>query len=126
MIEGDKISLIKKKEEWTSDVGNILESFSKTAKANSCTKGLCYSDYLKLLLFMLDDETLAYRMMEVMEIGMQSQKEYQNCRIDHMIMEVKYKIQFDAKPIFSSGSILREFYTESYSFLKEVSRSYIP
>ena len=109
---------------WTTEVTNLFAVFDKNAKAKVCEEGLSYRDYLKSLLFMTSSEELAYRMMEVMEIGMQSQEKYQNCRMDYMLVAVNYQIQFETKPLFPSFIKIER--NGNWFFEKEVQRYYIP
>lgn len=126
LIAGDEIPIVKKEYEWTTDVSNILSSFGASAKAKKCESGLSYVDYLKQLLFFMQNETIAYRMMEVMEESLKSKTEYQNCRMDQMIAAIKYQLQFESEPLFYSLSLLGTPYKEKFCFIKEAERSYIP
>lgn len=126
LVEGEKIPLVKQDNEWTTEITNIFSVFDKNAKAKVCTEGLEYADYLKQVLFMTTDEKLAYRMMEVMEIGMKEQEDYQNCRMDHMLVTLKYKVKFESKPIFQSLIMTGKTYDGKLFFTKNVQRSYIP
>ena len=126
LIAGEVIPLMKQEGEWTTEVTNLFSVFDKNVKAKVCAEGLSYRDYLKSLLFMTSSEELAYRMMEVMEIGMQSQKQYENCRMDHMLITLNYQIQFETKPLFSSFIRIGNKYNGKLVFKKEVQRCYIP
>lgn len=126
LVSGEVIPLVKQEREWTTDVANILVVFDENAKAKPCADGLSYTDYLKQILFMTKNETLAYRMMEVMEMGMQGEKEYQNCRMDYMLAAIKYKVCFESSPLFSSLVVTGVSIDENFWFSKEVERSYIP
>ena len=126
LVAGEVIPLIKQESEWTTDVTNILAVLDESAKAKACVNGLRYTDYLKQLLFMTADEKMAYRMMEVMEISMQRKKNYINCRMDHMLVALKYKISFESKPVFLSLVSTGNSYSGKLRFLKEAERSYIP
>lgn len=126
LVSGEKIPFIKQEDEWTMEIRNIFSVFDKNAKAKTCREGLGYADYLKQLLFMTGDEKLAYRMMEVMEIGMKQQQSYQNCRMDHMLVTLRYKINFESRPIFQSFITTGKTYNGKLLFTKDVQRSYIP
>ena len=126
LITGGKIPLIKQEREWTTELTNLLAVFDKEAKAKMCEKGLGYVDYLKQVLFTMDNQKLAYRMMEVMEIGLRQVKEYENCRMDHMIVALQYKVKFRSQPVFSSLVSIGEKYEGNYYFSKNLKRSYIP
>lgn len=126
LIAGGKIPLIKQEGEWTTELTNLWAVFDKEAKAKTYKEGLGYVDYLKQVLFTMDNQKLAYRMMEVMEIGLRQVKEYENCRMDHMILALQYKVKFRSQPVFSSMVSVGEKYEGNYYFSKNVKRSYIP
>ena len=126
LVAGERIPFIKQEDEWTIEIGNIFSVFDKDAKAKVCRDGLEYTEYLKQLLFMMEEKKMAYRMMEVMEIGMREQQNYQNCRMDHMLVALKYNIQFESSPMFQSFITTGKTYNGKLLFTKEVQRSYIP
>ncbi|MBQ8280382.1 MAG: hypothetical protein IJZ23_11110 [Roseburia sp.] len=126
LVSGGLIPLVKADGEWTTELTNLFAVFDETAKAKACAEGLNYVDYLKQILFMTGNQKLAYRMMEVMEMGMQSQELYRNCRMDHMVVALRYKVQFESRPVFCELVTIGEIYRGNYFFLKEVERSYIP
>jgi len=126
LIAGGSIPLIKQGSEWTTEIANLLVLLDEDARAKTCEEGLSYVDYLKQILFLQGSQRLAYRMMEVMEIGMQQMEEYRNCKMNQMLIALRYKIQMQGEPIFSSLIAIGEVYDGKYYFSKEVERSYIP
>lgn len=126
LVAGGVIPLIKQESEWTSSKESLFAAFDKNAKAKKCESGLSYTDYLKQLLFLTDNKKIAYRMMEVMELGMQSQEEYKNCRMDYMIAMLRFQVNFESEPVFSSLVSLGNVYRGKYIFTKEIERSYVP
>ena len=126
LVQGAQIPMIKQESEWTLDLAEIHYVWDKDTKAKTCVDGLAYTDYLKQLLFLTDNQKLAYRMMEVMELGMQSQDEYANCRMDHMIVMSRFKVKFRSVPLFSELVSIGDAYRGNYIFSKETERSYVP
>lgn len=126
LVQGGVIPLVKQKTEWTTDMEEIFSVSDVNVRAKACADGLSYTDYLKQLIFMLDNQKMAYRMMEVMELGMQSCMEYKNCRMDHMIVMFRFKVAFESKPVFSDLITIGEVYSGKYIFEKEIERSYVP
>ena len=126
LVAGDVIPLIKSQSEWTTNTAEILTVFQENAKAKACADGLSYTDYLKHLIYLLNNECLAYRMMEVLEIGMQSQEEYRNCCMNHMIVAMNYEVQFESDPFFSSLVAIGNLHQGKFHFIKEVGCSYVP
>lgn len=126
LVQGGEIPLMKQGDEWSTSISGIFSVMDTSLKAKECARGLDYTEYLKLVLFLVDNQNLAYRMMEVMELGMQSQKEYENCRMDHMIVMLRLKVAFESSPVFSSMVSVGDVYRENYVFKKEIERSYVP
>ncbi len=126
LVAGEKIALIKSKEEWTADVRNIPAVLVGTIKAKNCENGMGYTDYLKQLLFFADERALAYHMMEAMEFTMHENTDYENCLMNQMIVALQYRIDFCTKPLFYSLAVIGDSYEGKFYFRKTVKRSYIP
>lgn len=126
LVQGKEIPLIKQATEWTTGIDDIFSALDKQIEARPCASGMNYTDYLKQLLFLTPNQKLSYRMMEVMEIGMQSRPEYMNCRMDHMIVMLRLKAAFESRPVFSALVSIGDVYDGDYIFKKEIERSYVP
>lgn len=101
LLQGSKIALIKSREQWTVDIEHLSESFQRTSKAQECSNGLSYTEYLKQFLFMSEVKNLSYRAMNLMEQNIQCKQGYQNCRMDYMISRMDYSLHYAAKPFFA-------------------------
>ena len=126
LVQGDVIPLIKQETEWTLEFGEMFRVYDTSVKAKMCSVGLCYTDYLKQLLFFMPDQDLAYRMLEIMELGLQSRTEFKNCRMDYMLVMLRFKTKWKSVPVFSELITIGDMYQEKYIFSKEIERSYIP
>jgi len=126
LVQGEKIPLLKTASDWTLGLNEIFRAWDADVKAKVCGDGLNYTDYLKQLVFMTENQTLAYRMLEVMELGMHRQKKYENCRMDQMIVMLRFKVSLISAPVFSELVAVGETYRGRYIFSKEIERSYIP
>lgn len=125
LLAGDKIALIKSREQWTVDTENLLSSFQGTSKAKDCSNGLSYQNYLKMLLFTKSQKELAYRMMDIMEQNLRLTPLYQDCRLDYMICGLRYDVEFSAAPIFSRLVTIGKFKEKQLLFWKTTEFSYI-
>ena len=103
---GGKIALVKSKEQWTTDLSHLLQSFQSQTRAKECSYGLKYQDYLKQILFFAKDGTLSCRMLNVMEQDLIQNEEYKDCRMDHMIVCFRCEVEFAAEPLFSRLSFI--------------------
>ena len=123
---GREIPLIKNQSEWTTDISNLQRVFDVNAKAKECEKGLDYTDYLKQLLFTVENQKMAYRMMEVMEMGLRKQENCENARMDSMVAIMRFKVSLESKPLFSTLAWAVDTEGGKFVFSKAAERSYIP
>lgn len=126
LLDGGKIALIKSAAQWTTDLMHLPEALKKDAKAKACTNGIRYEGYLKQILYLVSEETLAYRMMDVIEQNLIRTEYGENARMDHMIVCLRDEMEFSAKPLFSTLSLIKGGNIHNYTFHKEKEVSYLP
>ncbi len=97
LMAGGRIPLLKKEEDWHYDLDSILESVDMEVKDKS-SKGLDYKDYLHILLFLSDGETIAFRFMDLVEMEIRRTKGNENFRMDGCIEWL------EVTAVFCSGS----------------------
>lgn len=124
LLGGDKIALVKSREQWTTNTENLMASLEEEGKAVNCENGLTYEEYLKLFLYMMGTKKLAYRMMDVMEQTLRIKPGYEHVRMDHMICELSCSMQYQAAPLFANLSLFRKGAPKSFYFEKEKQFSY--
>lgn len=126
LMAGGRIAPIKSAETWTSDFVHISQCISSDCKAIESKSGMCYSDFVNLLLYTGNSGKMAMRALDVMEASMRSMEGYQNFMADHMIVELDMCVEYDYSQNFLSpvvfydwsGSRFRFQATGSYSYLK--------
>jgi hypothetical protein len=116
LLQGDKIALLKTKDQWTVDLAHLSASFQATAKAKSCENGLTYQQYLKGFLYLEGDASLAYRMMDLMEKRIQMAEGTTNFRADHMLTQMTYVCTYRGTPLFSELAIIGHLSVKQYLF----------
>lgn len=126
LVSGEKVSFIKKDEEWTLGLSSVFSVFQLDTKAKNCENGMAYKEYLKLLLFTEREETIVYRMLEAMEMSLQEVSDYKNCKMEQMFLAMQYRFHFQSKPLFFSLMTIGNFGEEEFHFWKEELRSYVP
>lgn len=126
LLQGGKISLIKSKSEWTSELLNMVSLITENAKAKECKNGCTYTDYLLQFLFFMKEREQAFRAMDLMEHNLQLEHMYQNSRMDHMIVAADFQYRYAAQPLFwklitiGGGNFSYQCQkTESFSYLYE-------
>ena len=108
LLAGNKIALLKSREQWTTQLGSLAQIFAGGQQAKNCENGLSYQNYLKGFLFMMKEKNLAYRMMGIMEQNIRQIPVYHNCRMDHILCALSYEVSYTAQPLFWDLSILQQ------------------
>ncbi len=124
LLEGNKIALIKRKDQWTSSLGHLSDVSGKENAAKDCGDGFTYQDYLKGFLFAMDNQKLSFRMMDLMEKNLSLLPGYQNVRFDHLICEMECRISFAAEPLFWRFVVVSAPAMKEHEFMTEKHFSY--
>lgn len=106
LLQGDAIALIKNQQQWTTELGNLLQAFEGSTKAINCPKGLSYQEYLKAFLLTMNQKKLAFRMMDIMEQNVRFLYDQKNFRMDHVIGRMSYDVTYQVSPLFYRLSVL--------------------
>lgn len=123
LLLGNRVELLKSQEQWVTQLGSLLTAFQGGA-AKNCEDGLSYQDYLKGFLFAVNSRKLAYRMMDVVEQNIRLLPAYRNCRMDHMLCKIEYRMDYSAAPLFSDFSTLQNHSFSGFHFQNKKSFSY--
>lgn len=118
LLEGGKISLLKRPGEWSSDIGHCRETIEGQSGAGEDERGLSYGQYLLLLLFLHSAGELSFRCMALME-------QNEQIRMDHMIVSAKLSFTYGAKPLFWNLNLLKGGSWESLTVSGEGACSYV-
>ena len=125
LLAGGKIALLKNRQQWTADTGNLAGALQNHARAKECDNGFSYQTYLKLFLFGMKTGKLAYRMMDVMEWAIRKVPEYANFRMDFMIGSLSYAYSYETRPLFSGLASIGSGKPAGYVFETEKQFSYM-
>ena len=124
LLAGDRVALLKNGDEWTTCLGGLTEVLGDGTKSKDCAYGFSYQDYLKGFLFTMGSEKLAYRMLDIIEQNIRQVPAYRNCRVDHLICGIAYRIEYTADPLFWNFSVLGGAEPEGRIFYSNKSFSY--
>lgn len=100
LLAGGSVSLIKDVSEWKSDISLGEEALDAKTKKTEEKEGLNYREYLQILLFLVSEDVLVYRAMDVVEHNMRLMSGKENFRMDHMIHAVLAEGLYAASPLF--------------------------
>ena len=126
LVRGMEIPLVKNGAQWTTEMEHILTVVQYDMIAKECNAGWRYIDYMKQLLYFEQDSVLAYRMLEVMEMGLRSVPDYSNCRMNQMLIALQCQLHFEVEPLFFSLMTIGSDDIGIFHFEKEAERCYIP
>lgn len=91
IMSGERIPLMKTSDTWHYDLTNALKMSS--IKKNSETQGLCYEDYLRVLLSLQPEDTLTMRALNMIEADIRNTFGNELFRIDGCLDGVGAKIK---------------------------------
>lgn len=100
LFSGGKVPLWKNQDEWQLSLEGLLAMGQSRGcpEGNGEQRGLVYDDYLKLLLFLLDNQDLQMRMLDVMEMNIQREES------DFSMASCAYRVDIcgraGGKPVF--------------------------
>ena len=106
LLDGEKVSLIKKTDEWNLSLSNI-KSLKSDNNKNKVESGLTYEDYLRYLLISQDKYTQVIRMLDLMELNIQD-KYNVNFRMKQCIVQATVYTEYKVKRLFSDIGFTRQ------------------
>lgn len=125
LLSGKKIPLIKEKEDWTLFIDHIDQILlSEGEVIAEGKKGMSYEEYLRLLLFLTDANTLSYRAMDMIQVNVREKNpsfQMQLCRY-----AMQFQITVTGRELFSALPVIKHFHfiKRKYEFSGTVSMSY--
>lgn len=120
LLSGGKIPIKKTAANWQtglSSLGNVGNQ-SYTGEA----QGMTYENYLDAFVYGKANQTVAYRMMDLMEQKLQQQNGYADCRMDYMVTAIRIETEYAADTVFS-GIFDRDILCD-YTFYKQADYIY--
>ncbi|HKM34272.1 MAG TPA: DUF5702 domain-containing protein [Lachnospiraceae bacterium] len=96
LFHGNRIPLMKTKYSWHYSLEEILSLNGMVIQKNP-KSGLCYSDYLRILLCLQKKETTTFRLMNIMEMDIRQTKGNSFFRMDGCIDSIRAVIEFAGK-----------------------------
>lgn len=106
LLDGEKVSLIKKADEWNLSLSNI-KSLKSDNNKNKVESGLTYEDYLRYLLISQDKYTQVIRMLDLMELNIQD-KYNVNFEMKQCIVQATVYTEYKVKRLFSDIGFTRQ------------------
>ncbi|MCD7866523.1 MAG: DUF5702 domain-containing protein [Clostridiales bacterium] len=117
LLEGGKVSLVKTSAQWHTDLGNLSTTVFSVS-GDDQTEGLSYENYLVLLMWMVSDEKLAQRAMDMIEKNT-------GVRMDLMVCRAECDYVYEASPLFWNYVTLGQHTFGTYQFRDQNTISFI-
>lgn len=108
LLSGGKIPLIKDAETWHCSLQGALDA--DAGDAEEYENGLSYSDYLRIFMYLTDEDTLTARAMNLVEADLRLTEGNKAFRLDACIPEAEVKVQIDSSYGYSCEVIREKSY----------------
>lgn len=124
LLSGGRIPLAKQVSEWKSDISLGEEVLvEKKEKTDSQKEGLNYREYLQLLLLLVDEDTLVYRAMDVIEQNIRLQRP--QFQFDHQFYGMQMEGLYASESLFLGLITVIKVRDGTYHFRESRSYSYL-
>lgn len=125
LLEGEKVPVIKKNNEWTLSVSGLKKFASSGATGKKIGTGIKYEDYLRALLLMQDKTKQRLRCLDVIQLNM-IKKENKDFRIKDCILAAEVNVSYSAKEFFTAFPFVRRYLGyEGGKYVFDVAQRYI-
>lgn len=109
LLEGGKIPLLKTSDTWHLSLTNALSGmFSEEQE----TQGLDYEDYLRVIMMLMDLDTLTVRAMDMVEADIRLTEGNENFRMDGCYSTVQAKLNFESGHGYAFEAVRKRSYLE--------------
>lgn len=118
LLGGGKVSPVKADAQWHTDLKNLSGTFGRTRPGEQ-KEGLSYSNYLLLVLWAINSDTLSLRAIDLIEKNL-------NLQMDHMVSQVNCTYRYEASPLFWNFVTLGDHSPGTYQFRNQETICFIP
>lgn len=96
LLSGERVPLLKGDGDWQCTLEEMLD-FTGSTDSKEEGSGLCYEDYLRIMLCFQDKEITTYRLMDIMEMDLRQTPGNRYFRMDGCIDSLTASVQYNAK-----------------------------
>lgn len=103
LLSGNKVPLSKSDETWQLTVSSLLKigSSEDNIDGKDTQGGMCYSDYLQILLYLESEENLTMRVLDRVEQNLIVEKGNASIKMDHCVTKIKLSNTFESAAGFT-------------------------
>lgn len=95
LVEGKNISLIKSADDWKFGISSLLQFGSDDVEISNQDGGLNYGEYIKMILYLQDTDTMVGRVLDMIEHTIRYKYEEKTFRVDRCVSRVNMNIIAD-------------------------------
>lgn len=125
LLQGEKIALIKTKNQWNTDIYHLSRCLSRDFRAEPCEGGMSYTDYVNVLLYTKGSAKMARRAMDLQELFLRRQEGYEDFRLDHMLVSASVEAEYQFSQNFLTLVSMKNWKKKKFSYQCESSYSYL-
>ena len=98
MLKGKSVAFIKNKNNWNTDIKNLL---GNSVKKDNTKKKLNYEQYCIMLIMLMDNHKCIFRTMDLIQLNIKKQfnHEFEMC---HCFQDIKFNALYETKPLFTA------------------------
>lgn len=96
LAAGGRVPLLKESRDWHYDLDSILDGVDMQVQDTN-ESGLSYKDYLHVLLYLMDEEEVTFRFLDIVEMDIRQTRGNENFRIDGCIECMEIRTVFCAR-----------------------------
>ncbi len=102
LIAGGTLALIKTGENWQLELENVGNLMSEEKEVRKEAGGLSYENYLRVLLSLMNRETVTMRCMDLIELNVRQKEGKELFRLDCCFSQLQCNASYQAKTMFLS------------------------
>lgn len=121
LLSGEKVPFLKNKESWELQLGNLgnLKTYKRSEQKED-KKGFSYEDYLRILLFINNRSDKSLRVMDMIELSLNSKMGNENLKIENLISRLNVYSSWKVDSLFLSFPFLRDINYADGEYLFEI------
>ena len=101
LLHGKKVAFAKTEDTWTLSLEGLMDTaWDQRVEAKSSDTGMSYEGYLRLMLYLNNVHSIAYKSMDLIQDDLR--KEYPHFSMATQIYAVEFKVRMKAAPLFSA------------------------
>lgn len=112
LLAGEKVALVKTAATWKTGLSNLGDLVSMDVEKMGDSTGITYEEYLQMMLMMGNQEELAMRALDLIEVQMGKEAPNCNIRMDNCIADLQTTVETISESVFMKFSFMSKLKKE--------------